>query len=148
MTEGPAFPPVQTPEDLTRFHQLHGASWLRSNFQVELSDFGAKVAHLLDRWVDGIYHLSERALERVDWKHEQRIEISWHGGLSTYDASQLTRLVLLCHELCVRGEIEPCNPNHLRIRFSRRDRTGGLCEGHPTIGQVLLECDVRVQLEA
>jgi len=126
-------------EDPSSFQAMAGAVWLRRTLRIErISCFGAKVAHLLDRMVDGIYHLPESALQRAEWHNDHHVEISWYRGISTYDSDELTRMVLLCHELSIRGTVKPSNPRYLRLGFSRRIRNGGLCDGHPTIQRVLM----------
>jgi len=125
-------------EDPARFQESHGARWIRSAFDVRTSDFGAKVAHLLDRVAKGIYHVSSPSLGRVKWDDNQCVEVTWHGSMSTCDDDTLTRLVFLCHELSVRAELEACGPQYLRIRFSRRIRNGSVFDGHPTIERTLI----------
>jgi hypothetical protein len=57
--------------------------------------------------------------------------------LSTFDYNELTKLVVHCHDECVRGEISQGGPWNLKVRLSNRDRmsvhpdTGA----HPTIEQ-------------
>lgn len=128
-------------EDSARFQALKGAVWLRGNLGVKTSNFGARVAHLLDRLAPGIHNVSPRSLERAKWDDEHAIQITWYGSLATYDSNQLTRLVLLCHDLSIRAEIEPCGPNYLRLRFGRRIRNGSLYEGHPTLTRALIGYD-------
>jgi hypothetical protein len=128
-------------EDPARFQGLRGAVWIRSNFRVETSNFGAKVAHLLDRLARGIHNIPGGGLRRAQWHHNDYVEVSLYGCMSTYDSDDLTRLVFLCHELSVRGRIGPCGPRHLRLGLSRRIRNGGLCDGHPTLERALIGYD-------
>jgi hypothetical protein len=65
------------------------------------------------------------------------IEINPFITLSTYDFSLLTRMVLLCHDRCVRGEIMPSGPGRLKFAFHKRQRDGRMFERHPTIEEVL-----------
>lgn len=59
--------------------------------------------------------------------------VSHLGDLASYDGDELTRLVLLAHERCVRVEVSQGGPNRLRIAIWGRERTGGIAERHPTI---------------
>lgn len=63
--------------------------------------------------------------------------MSHFGVLSTFDADDLTRLVLLAHERCIRVQVEQGGPNRLRIAIWKREREGCLYERHPTIEQAL-----------
>jgi hypothetical protein len=56
--------------------------------------------------------------------------------MHTWDSNQLTLLVLLAHEMCVRVEVKPCNMQYLKLCFSPRDcRDGDIYKRHPTIEQ-------------
>lgn len=138
MTESPESLEVYRDEDPARFQESQGAVWIRRAFNVQTSNFGAKVAHLLDRLAKGIYHITSPSLGRAKWNNDTCVEITCYGSMSTYDDDALTRLVLLCHELSVRAEVEACNPQYLRIRFSRRVRNGSLVDGHPTLERALI----------
>ena len=76
--------------------------------------------------------------------------LSWHGpikpfgsgiesnttrSLSTYDGDELTRLVILAHDQCVRLEIGSSGPGRVRLMLSpRKDRVGSpMFERHPTL---------------
>jgi hypothetical protein len=111
-----------------------GAEWLRS-CKVELSDFGVQVAGLLDELFAGIYH--EQAAVRnkkVNWMDTHYISICIYGQLSTFDFDKLTRLVVLCHDHCIRCEVEGAAPKYLRLNFTHRvGRVGSGYEQHPTI---------------
>lgn len=43
------------------------------------------------------------------------------GGLASYDFSQLTKLVILAHDRCVRVEIIPATNRILKIAIWKRD---------------------------
>lgn len=128
-------------EDPARFQDFRGAVWIRSNLSVKTSNFGARVAYLLDRLMPGIHNVPCRSLEQAKWSDDNTVRITWYGSLSTYDSNKLTELVLLCHDLSIRCEIEPCAPRYLRLSFGRRIRNGSLYEGHPTLTRVLIGYD-------
>lgn len=60
------------------------------------------------------------------------------GQFSTWDYNNLTRFVLMCHEYCVRGHIEPVKGAKFRIAiWKRKCREGSMDERHPTIEQAI-----------
>jgi len=101
-----------------------GADWIEESLKKPLSPLGVAVADLLGQVWAGIYHLPHTLLARVDWAESWYISVTVPGSeLATYDADLLTRLVVLCHDRCLRMEIEPCNPRYLRLNFSPRVRS-------------------------
>lgn len=115
-----------------------GAEWVRAAFNVEMSPLGMAVANLLgDVWL-GIYHLDRPALFRVAWDDPYVITFNLrYRALSTWDGDELTRLVILCHERCIRLDLKAVAPNCLRLIFHQRKRDGGMYERHPTIEQAI-----------
>jgi hypothetical protein len=63
--------------------------------------------------------------------------MSHFGSMATYDGNELTRLVLLAHEKCIRVQVEQGGPNRLRIAIWKREREGDMFQRHPTIEQAL-----------
>lgn len=59
------------------------------------------------------------------------------GSLSTFDFNQLTRLVLMAHEKCIRVEVIPIRNYILQIAIHQRKREGSMIERHPTIEQAI-----------
>ncbi len=112
--------------------------WLQSVSGCQVSEFGEKVADILDQLFDGIYHIQEAVVnKRVRWDDPSRIQVVLYGSMSTYDFSRLTHLVLLAHRYCVRVEISGSAPGYLRILFSDRKREGAIYSRHPTIEQAI-----------
>jgi hypothetical protein len=60
-------------------------------------------------------------------------------SLATFDFDNLTRLVLLAHDRCIRAEVSQGSPNRLRIAIWKREREGATYERHPTIEQAIEE---------
>lgn len=122
-----------------------GSDWLVQSYGKKfggpISDLGRRVADLLGEIAFGLYHIDERSLSRVDWRNERFISIvladqSW----ATYDFDALTRLVVLCHDRCIRIEIIPASKGKMRLLFHGRSRTGGMSERHPTMEQAVAAC--------
>lgn len=65
--------------------------------------------------------------------------ISAHPSrFATFDFNDLTRLVLLAHDRCIRVEINSGGPGRIRIAVHQRDtREGSMMERHPTIEEAL-----------
>lgn len=126
------------------YHHYAGAEWLRGNVRYykqmdgkEVSELGARAADLLGYVWRGIYHIKD-SLPKVDWSAKRDIKITIYGGLSTFDNSLLTRLVIGAHDACLRVEIEAATHHYLRLWISERNgREGRFYEYHPTIEQAI-----------
>lgn len=124
--------------------QYAGADWLEKFLlhrkpEMNLSDLGRDVADLLGELYWGIYHLEPGALSRADWSATENIflVISHRADWSTFDFDNLTRLVFLAHHMAIRVELEPVAPKCMRVRFSRRQRSGATSERHPDLEEAI-----------
>lgn len=117
--------------------QYAGAEWIAHNSRMQagsMSPLGIVVADALGFVYRGIYHLPPSLLERVEWFDERYIAISVPRDLCTWDGNELTRLVVICHDLMLRMEVDPAGPYHLRLSFyQRRARTGSISARMPTL---------------
>ncbi len=103
-----------------------GADWVAANFKCQMSPLGRVVADLLGDIYEGIYHLDDSALIKVDWSNEYTISIVLRAEFSTVDHNGLTRLVVLCHDRMLRCSIRARTVNYLELRFHQRElREGG-----------------------
>ena len=57
--------------------------------------------------------------------------------LASTDYNDLTRLVLMAHDKCIRVEVVPKGMNRYLLTLSPRQRDGKLMTGHPTIDQAI-----------
>jgi hypothetical protein len=118
-----------------------GKDWLRSNLKyanpkMTLSPLGVKVADLLGDLYYGLYHLDNGVYEKVDWSNNHHIEIILpDSNWSTFDFTQLTRFVFLCHEYGVRGQLQVANFGRLRFLFHDPAVSSG--SPHPTIAEAV-----------
>ena len=117
----------------------YGTAWLRS-CRKEVSENGSRVAELINWWLRGIYHAQSDVL-RADWSGDfvELIYYARGGQLATYDADDLTRLVVGAHDAAIRVSIEACNPQYLRLWFHPRSRNGeNFYSRHPSmIGRLI-----------
>lgn len=107
-----------------------GADWLHE-MKIPMSEFGAQAANLIGDWQRGIYHVQCQAIN-TDWTRERFVRLIYHGYISTFDDNDLTRLVVLAHDRCIRVQVAPCM-RYLEIMLHPRERTGGLSYRHDTI---------------
>jgi len=59
------------------------------------------------------------------------------GSISTYDYSELTRLVFMAHEKCIRVGIGAKKNGVLFINIFKRQREGDMILKHPTLEEAL-----------
>lgn len=102
-----------------------GSDWIEQAGMGPLSTAGRIAADLLGEVFRGIYHLSSRALRRVDWSKRSGIELSVHDGLATWDSDTLTRLVVLSHAMMCRVEICSSGPRLLKLWIHLRATRSG-----------------------
>lgn len=90
------------------------------------------VLEILSKVFSGVHNIPWTKKRLVPWGDGWSCNI--HRNLSTYDNDSLTRLVVLCHDACIRLEISPSGPGLLRLSFWQRDgRDGRLYARHPTL---------------
>ncbi len=112
-----------------------GSDWLKNSYSEKIfSSFGIEVADLLGQVWRGIYHMPASSLRKVNWSHPDFVEINIDKTLATFDYSNLTELIVLCHDRMIRLEINPLNFRYLKIYFhKRKTREGDICRKMPTI---------------
>ena len=115
-----------------------GKEWLKRAYCPAPSVLGEDVADLLGFLFRGLYHLSAKQLKQTDWTDARCIAITIPDHrMSTFDANQLTELVLLAHECCLRCELRGRSPGYLQLLFHRRERCGDITRRHPTIEEAV-----------
>ena len=100
-------------------------------FNPDFNEDQAACFQLLSDWRGGDHHCPRR----VETAGPRGITCCIFGGIATYDFAQLTALVVLAHDRCIRVEINGAAPNYLRLLIHRRyGRTGDSAwERHPTL---------------
>lgn len=56
-----------------------------------------------------------------------------NGSLSSYDSNDLTRLVVMAHDECIRVELIPARQGVIKIAIWKRERVGNFMDKHPTL---------------
>lgn len=72
-----------------------------------------------------------------DWK-PKRYGYGWsvnhdRGSLATFDFNELTRLVIMAHDACIRVEVAAVRNGIIRIAIWKRVREGNISLRHPTL---------------
>lgn len=136
------------------YNRMDHAEWVASNNRAlnsinarrksyraapeDLSEFQAKAMDILGMVCGGIYNAPIN-WEKVDWNY------GW-GGLSvilgdrcmaTYDFDQLTKLVFLCHEARIRGQLDAHTRGYYRVSFWQRPAEGGINTRHPNLDEAV-----------
>lgn len=134
-------------------HVYAGAQWVQDNLDAThaiarrsngrhlkckaaktMSPLGVAVAEVLGFVWRGIYHMDIAALMRVRWDEPDLVEVRVRHGLATFDGGELTWLVIVCHDMMLRMEIDTHGPRHLLLRFwQRRGREGYMHFRMPTL---------------
>jgi hypothetical protein len=112
-----------------------GADWIKGAWRPapDMSPLGVAVANLLGDWALGIYHLNTTSLHRVEWNNPYVVIFNYRGGMATFDGDELTRLIVLCHDRCLRCSFHGKGFGYIEMMFHQRQREGSMSERHPTI---------------
>lgn len=63
---------------------------------------------------------------------------AYSGRMATYDHDELTRLVVLAHDQCIRVELRASGPGRVGLAlWKRHKRDGCLSERHPTMEEAV-----------
>lgn len=101
----------------------------------------AKTEAVLAFAYGGLHHVPGKIREKAGGLY---FEVNIFGGLATYDFNELTRLVVACHEHCVRMEITNSGPGMIKLMFHDRKREGRMYERHPTLRKALEEMGIEI----
>ncbi len=61
------------------------------------------------------------------------------GCMSTYDFSNLTKLVVMAHDMCIRVQVAAVRNGIIQIAIHKRSREGNIMHAHPTLEQNISE---------
>jgi hypothetical protein len=123
---------MQTPQ-FDILSENDGAGYLKS-CKIKASKLGNVVANILALVWRGLYHLDPGTIKRTDWTDDYCIAINLQNqALATVDYNELTQLVVLAHDACIRVSIAGIAPRTMRLTFHARKREGNYSQRHPTI---------------
>lgn len=100
-----------------------------------LSELGRRVARVLRSLYAGLHHMRPSVIRAVNWSDPRVIQVRHPGELASWDGNDLTNLLVLCHDECLRVSVSPLNMRYMRLMFHPRKREGKTWERHPTIEQ-------------
>ena len=94
-------------------------------------DFKARAGRVIEGVFGGEHHVFS-----LKWE-ERSCRFLTTEGISTYDYAELTKLVVFCHDECVRAEIRCGGPRRLRVVLSNRARKHRAPDSgaHPSLDQ-------------
>lgn len=87
----------------------------------------------------GFHHLRQRHKGKTWWIFEAAgsngvvYRDPGQRGMATFDACELTHLVVLAHERCIRVELSASMNSMMIMAHQRKGREGRFFERHPTI---------------
>lgn len=68
------------------------------------------------------------------------VETNIRCDLATFDFNQLTRIVFMAHDRCIRVAVQPSGPGMIKLcAFKRHKREGQMWERHPTLDEAVKE---------
>jgi len=123
--------------ELTEEQRQHVLGHLKYYGNEPASEAGIRVGHLLHCW-DGLHHFDPAEMKKAAWSNPIFVRLKLKGRtLSSFDFDNLTALVFLAHDQCIRVEITHA-PGAMEIYFHPRNaRDGGMCKRHPTLEQAV-----------
>jgi len=103
---------------------------------------------LLSDWLGGDHHCPKRVY--AAGPRGITCCIRDHSRLATYDFGQLTALVVLAHDRCIRAELSGAAPGLIRLYLHKRNTRDGShqWDRHPTIEDHIQRLRPRECLEA
>lgn len=82
--------------------------------------------------VNGFHHLFGK-ITGDGRKDQIRCVLEAHNCLATYDYRDLTRLVVMAHDRCIRAEIQPARGNAITVILTKCNRDGDRSKWHPAL---------------
>lgn len=108
----------------------------------QLSPFQAKVMDICGMVGGGIYNAPIN-WDKVEWGAGASasfgmVIVPWRDGrMATFDARELTWLVLLCHEARIRCDVRAQAHGYFQLIFHQRGHDGHMFARHPNIDEAV-----------
>lgn len=109
--------------------------WLKYRYKGAFSELGKDVAWFLDK-VFGLHHINRTSLSKVIWSNDTWVDVVIDKPLSTVDNADLTRLVVIAHQMMLRIELRGVGPGYVKLTFHKRvsrDKADGIYYWCPDI---------------
>jgi hypothetical protein len=104
---------------------------------MNLGSFSIRAERVLSATFRGLHHCPKIKKSRAGNPYEVW-ETNVYNDLSTFDFDLLTRLVISCHDECIRATIGSSGPGMVKIQlWPRFGREGSILLRHPTIEQAI-----------
>jgi len=71
------------------------------------------------------------------WDRDLFCSVRFRNELATWDFNEMTRLVFLAHDRCIRVSVSAVSKGVLELAFHKRKRRGGMSQRHPTLEQAV-----------
>jgi hypothetical protein len=117
--------------------------------RLQFSPLGLVAAQILSEIFHGPHHLDPATLQKTRWEDTHAIEYQLgRRQLATFDFDELTRLVVMAHDACVRIAVSPGGRMGLALFFHRREREGEYTQRHPTLEEAMMKMRGNYQVES
>lgn len=93
---------------MTRYAHCEAAGWIERQLDITCSDLGCRAAYIISVAFGGIYNAPIDRVSPPSWTSKKLVDVVCASriNVATFDRDELTKIVLLAHELCVRVEID------------------------------------------
>lgn len=125
----------QKPTARDKRHAADHKGWFAAPDQ--LNPFQRRAFTILGIVGGGIYN-APIGWDGLIW-NPKFIICSWRKGFGTFDFSDLTHFVFLCHEARIRGHIGPSGPGLLEVALHARVESGAYSLRHPNLDEAFAE---------
>lgn len=107
------------------------------NYCLNPSPIAVEAFDLLARLWHGGHHVIEKViLKSAVWDHDLYCRVRFRGEMATFDFTDLTCLVFLAHDCCIRVSVSAASAGLLELMFHKRERDGRMYQRHPTLDEV------------
>lgn len=121
------------PAAAARRRQQESRGWLAAPDQ--LNPFQRRAIDIFGIVGNGIYN-APISWDTFYWS-DRFLVAPWSNPLATFDFTALSKLVFLCHEARIRGEIRAKVFHHIEISLGERVAEGGMPQRHPNLDEAI-----------